>query len=36
MAFGDVFLALTVLFIALVLATPLMRRPGAVPGDASH
>ncbi|MCP5366279.1 MAG: DHA2 family efflux MFS transporter permease subunit [Hyphomicrobiales bacterium] len=27
MAFGDVFIALTVLFLALVLAVPLMRRP---------
>jgi len=36
MAFGDVFLALTALFVVLVLAAPLMRRPGATPGGAGH
>ena len=32
MAFGDVFLLLTVLFVLLVLAAPLMRRPPPMPG----
>ena len=32
MAFGDVFLVLTVLFAALILAVPMMRRPGAPAG----
>jgi len=36
MAFGDVFLALTALFVVLVLAAPLMRRPGATPGGTGH
>ena len=29
MAIGDVFLLLTVLFVAIALLTPLMRKPGA-------
>jgi len=37
MAFSDVFIALTVLFIVLVLAAPLMRRPGhAAGGGGGH
>ena len=37
MAFGDVFLVMTGLFVLLVLATPLMRRPqGAAGGGGGH
>lgn len=37
MAFGDVFLVMTALFVVFVLATPLMRRPqGAAGGGGGH
>jgi hypothetical protein len=36
MSLGDTFLSLTVLFIVLVLVTPLMRRPRTAGGGGGH
>jgi DHA2 family multidrug resistance protein len=36
MALGDVFLALTVIFVALVALTPIMRRPQMAGGGGGH
>jgi MFS transporter, DHA2 family, multidrug resistance protein len=36
MAFEDVFLALTILFLAMACATPLVRRPQAAGGGGGH